>query len=322
MAGCRQRVRLGLIGGLVAALLPAASLAQAQTYPAGPVRFITQLAAGSGTDPAMRIVIDQLSRLWGQQTVLVNQPGAGGALAVRAAHAAAPDGHTLYMAIASTYTVLPVMQPNLPVNVNDFVPVGFVGEVPIAIAVTPTFPANSLADLIALSKRQSGGLSVAIGNRGGITHLTSELFRARSGAELTTIIYPGAAQAMSDVISGRVPIIIDGLAGPIVGGQLKLVAIASPERMAAYPDVATVAETVPGFVATGWFILVAPPGTPAPIVKKIADDLSAVLSRADVRQKFRELSVSTRTMSSPQLADFIASERQLWEPVIRQIGPQ
>jgi tripartite-type tricarboxylate transporter receptor subunit TctC len=322
MAGCRQRVRLGLIGGLVAALLSAASLAQAQPYPAGPVRFITQLAAGSGTDPAMRIVIDQLSRLWGQQTVLVNQPGAGGALAVRAAHAAAPDGYTLYMAIASTYTVLPVMQPNLPVNVNDFVPVGFVGEVPIAIAVTPTFPANSLADLIALSKRQSGGLSVAIGNRGGITHLTSELFRARSGAELTTIIYPGAAQAMSDVISGRVPIIIDGLAGPIVGGQLKLVAIASPERMAAYPDVATVAETVPGFVATGWFILVAPPGTPAPIVKKIADDLSAVLARADVRQKFRELSVSTRTMSSPQLADFIASERQLWEPVIRQIGPQ
>jgi tripartite-type tricarboxylate transporter receptor subunit TctC len=303
---------------LLATLVSIVSSAQAQTYPAAPVKFITQLAAGSGTDPAMRIVTDRLGKMWGQQTVLVNQPGAGGALAARAVAAAAPDGHTLYMAIASTFTVLPVTQPNL--NVNDFVPIGFVGEVPIAVAVSPGFPVNSLPELISSSKQQPGSLNVAIGLRGGITHLTAELFRGRSGADLTTVFYPGSAQAIGDVISGRVPILIDGLAGPIAGGQLKLLAIASTARMASRPQVPTVSETVPGFAASGWFVLVGPPGTPASIVKKVSDDLRAVLAEPDVKEKFDALSLSTRSMSPQELDQFIRSEQELWKPVIKQIG--
>jgi tripartite-type tricarboxylate transporter receptor subunit TctC len=170
MRAHREWFRLGLIC-LLATPVSIASSALAQTYPAGPVKFITQLAAGSGTDPAMRIVTDRLGKIWGQQTVLVNQPGAGGAIAARTAATAAPDGHTLFMAIASTFTILPVTQPNLAFNVNDFVPIGFVGEVPIAIAVSPTLPVNSLPELIAHSKGQPGGLDVAVGLRGGITHL-------------------------------------------------------------------------------------------------------------------------------------------------------
>jgi tripartite-type tricarboxylate transporter receptor subunit TctC len=303
---------------LLATLVSIVSSAQAQTYPAGPVKFITQLAAGSGTDPAMRIVTDRLGKMWGQQTVLVNQPGAGGALAARAVAAAAPDGHTLYMAIASTFTVLPVTQPNL--NVNDFVPIGFVGEVPIAVAVSPGFPVKSLSELISSSKQQPGTLNVAIGLRGGITHLTAELFRGRSGADLTTVFYPGSAQAIGDVISGRVPILIDGLAGPIAGGQLKLLAIASTARMASRPEVPTVSETVPGFAASGWFVLVGPPGTPASIVEKVSDDLRAVLAQPDVKEKFDALSLSTRSMSPQELDQFIRSEQELWKPVIKQIG--
>ena len=144
--------------------------AHAQNYPAGPVKFITQLAAGGGTDPAMRIVIDHLGRMWGQQTTLVNQPGAGGAIAARAAASAAPDGYTLYMAIASTFISLPELQPNLAPSINDFVPIGFVGEVPMAIAVSPALPVNSLPELIAYSRTQQGGLNVAIPNRGGMPH--------------------------------------------------------------------------------------------------------------------------------------------------------
>jgi tripartite-type tricarboxylate transporter receptor subunit TctC len=319
MTAHREWLQVGLLC-LLAATAYAGSPAQAQTYPVGPVKFITQLGAGSGTDPAMRIVIDQLGKMWGQQTVLINQPGAGGALAARAAHSAAPDGHTLYMAIASTFTVLPELQPDLPFSVNDFVPVGFVGEVPIAIAASPALPVNSLSELIALSKRQLGGLNVAVGTRGGVTHLTTQLFRNRSGVDLTYVFYPGSSQAMGDVISGRVSVIVDGLAGPITGGQLKLLAIASPERVASRPDIPTVAETVPGFVATGWFVLVAPPGTPAAIVRKVSEDLNAVLSRAEVRQKLDALSISTRTMSSQGVSEFIKSEHQLWKPVIQQLG--
>jgi tripartite-type tricarboxylate transporter receptor subunit TctC len=319
MTAHREWLRVGLLC-LLATTAHAGSPAQAQTYPAGPVKFITQLGAGSGTDPAMRIVIDHLGKIWGQQTVLINQPGAGGAIAARAAATAAPDGQTLFMAVASTFTVLPEIQTNLPFNVNDFVPIGFVGEVPLGVAVSPALAVNSLPELISISKRQPGGLSVAIGIRGGLTHLATDLFVSRSGGDFTTVFYPGAAQAMSDVISGRVPVIIDGLAGPVGAGQLKLLAIASPARLASRPGVPTVSETLPGFAASGWFALVAPPGTPAAIVEKVSTDLRTVLTQEDVQQKLAALSVSTLAMSSQELGEFISSERQLWMPVVRRIG--
>lgn len=237
--------------GLFCVLAASASLAHAQTYPSGPVRFITPLPAGGGTDPAMRIVIDHLGKMWGQQTALVNQPGAGGALAVRTAAAAPPDAQTLLMAIASTYTSLPENQPDLVSPVNDLIPVGFVGEVPMAIAVTPALPVNSVPELVALSKKQAGGLNVALALRGGTTHLMTELLRIRSGADLTPVFYPAGAQALSDVISGRVQMTIDGLSGPVGGGQVRLLAIAN-ERVPSHADIPTVSETVPGFTATGW----------------------------------------------------------------------
>jgi tripartite-type tricarboxylate transporter receptor subunit TctC len=305
---------------LVGLLCFVSSAAHAQSYPPGPVKFITPIAAGSGTDPAMRLVVEQLGRMWGEQTVLVNQPGAGGALAARAAHAAAPNGQTLFMAIASTFTVLPQLQPNLAANVDEFVPIGFVGEVPMAVAVTPALAVSSLPELIAYSKSQPGGLNVAMPFRGGIPHLTTELLRSRSGANLTYVFYPGAPQAVSDVLSGRVPVLIEGLGGPLATGQFKLLAVASRERLPWRPDLATVSETLPGFAASGWFVLVAPPGTPENIVKKISQDLHAVLARPDVRRKFEDFSLSTRTMSPSQLAEFISGERQLWKPVIRQMG--
>jgi len=250
--------------------------------------------------------------------VLVNQPGAGGAIAARAAATAASDGSTFLMAVASTFAVLPETQPNLPFNVNDFVSIGFVGEVPMVIAASPTFPVNNLTELIAHSKRQPGGLNVAAGFRGGIPHLTAELFRSRSGADLATVLYPSGAQAMNDLISGRVPVGVEGLAGPMAAGQLKLLAVSSPTRLASRPDVPTVAETLPGFAASGWFALVAPPGTPAAIVRKVSDDLRVVLTLPEVMQRFDALSVSTRSMSPQELSEFIRRERQLWKPVVLQ----
>ena len=136
--------------------------------------------------------------------MLVNQPGAGGALAARAAAAAVPDGHTLYMAVASTFTSLPLTQRNLAINVDELVPIGFVGEVPIAIGVSPSLPVNSLPELVALSKRHPGKFNVGFGIPGGVTHLTAELLRQRSGADLTTVPYPGSAQATADAVSGRI----------------------------------------------------------------------------------------------------------------------
>jgi tripartite-type tricarboxylate transporter receptor subunit TctC len=296
------------------------SPALGQAYPVRPVKFITSQAAGSGTNPAMRILTDRLGKLWGQQTVLVDEPGAGGVIAARTAASAAPDGYTLLMAVASTYIVLPESQSHLPFNVNEFVPIGFVGEVPIGFAVSPGLPVNSLAELIEFSKRQPGELNVALGLRGGLPHLATEMLRTRSGADLTALFYPGTARAMTDVLSGRVPVVVDGLAGPISTEQVKLLAIASSTRIRSHPNVPTVSETIPGFTASGWFALVAPPATPNSIVRKVSDDLRMVLSEADLQDQFNALNLSTRSMSPQQLVSFIHSEQQLWEPIVKQIG--
>ena len=309
-----QLALLPIVSGLLDA-----SHAKAGTYPPGPVKFITPIAAGSGTDPAMRIVVEQLGQLWGQQAVLVNQPGAGGALAARAALAAAPDGRTLHMAIASVFTLLPYTQPDSAIDVDAFVPIAFVGEVPMAIAVGKDQPVATLADLVALSMRQPDGLSLAT-TRGGIPHVTAELLRTRSGAKLTYVFYPGSAPAMSDVLSGRVPAIVDGLAGPVGAGQLKMLAVAAAQRVKTHPDIPTVAESYPGVIGTGWFALVAPPGTPGDIVKKINADIGTVLSRPEVRQKLDAMTVTTRPMSPSELTAFIHAERELWKPIAQGIG--
>jgi tripartite-type tricarboxylate transporter receptor subunit TctC len=308
-------LQLGLLCLLAA---PASTEALAESYPAGPVKFIAPMAAGGGSEPAMRIIINELGRMWGQQTVMVNQPGAGGAIAARTAAAATPDGHTLYLPIASTFTTLPAMQPNLPFKIDDFVPIGFAGEMPFGIAVSPGLAVSSLSELVALSKRQPGGFSVAMGIRGGATHLATELFRLRSGADLTSVFYPGAAQALGDVISGRVSALVDGSA--ITAPQLKLLATTGTARLASRPDVPTVSEALPGFAASGWFVMMAPPGTPASIVTKVSHDLHFVLAQSELKERLAALAVSSRPMSPSQLADFIRSEQQLWMPVIKQIG--
>jgi tripartite-type tricarboxylate transporter receptor subunit TctC len=262
-------LRIGLLC-LVATSAPAGSIASAQVNPAGPIKIITQIGAGNGPDVALRIVAEQLGQIWGQQATVVNQPGAGGLLAARAAASAAPDGQTLFMAVASTFVALPEMQANLPFNMNDFVPIGFIGKVPMGVAASPTLPANSLAELITLSKKQSGGLSVAVTTRGELPHLSAELLRLRTQAQLTPVYYPAMPQGVNDAISGRVAFAMDGVGGPIARGQLKLLGVASRARMGSRPNVPTVAETVPGFVATGWWVLMAPPGTPAKIAEKLS----------------------------------------------------
>jgi tripartite-type tricarboxylate transporter receptor subunit TctC len=311
-------LRMGLLCLLPLSLAPAP--APAQAYPTGPVRFITQQGAGGGTDVAMRMVTEALGKLWGQQTVLINQPGAGGALAARSVAEAAPDGHTLFLALASAFVVLPQTQRNLSFNVNDFVPVGFVAEAPMAIAVSPTLPVSNVSELVALSKKQPGGLNAAVSFRGGVPHLTTELFASRSGAVLTSVHYPSSAQSVSDVISGRVQVIAEGLGGPVGSGQVKVLAVASHDRLAARPDLPTVSETIPGFAASGWYVLVAPRGTPRPIVQKLNEDLRTVLARADVQQRLVDLGSLTRALSPEQVGDFIRMEQNLWAPVVKRLG--
>jgi len=217
---------------LFAATAPAA----AQTYPSGPVKLIVPAAAGGSIDVIARLVAEQLARTWGQQVLILNHPGGGTGIGARVAATAPPDGSTLFLGLSSTFVALPVLQPNLGFDVGrDFVPIGFVGEQPMVVAVSPTLGVNSLAELIARAKAQPGGLNCAVTQSGGLSHLSGELLRRRAGIDLTFVHYPGTTQAVNDLVGGRVPMIVEslpGLLGAIVGQQLKPLAVAAPQRLA------------------------------------------------------------------------------------------
>ena len=317
----RMIARLVITAAMVAVLTAQIyAHAQENIFPAGPVRIVTQQGPGGATIGVMRLVSERLEKRWGRPVTFVTQPGAGGAIAAKTVAEAAPDGQTLFMALASAFVVLPEVHKNLPFDVSKFTPIGFVGEVPMGVATFPGLPVNSLQDLIALSKQKPGGLSVAAAFRGSLPDLTTELFREQSGAAITAIHYPGSAQAMADIMSGRVPVLVEGLGGPLASGQLKLLAIASRERLQFHPQVQTIGETLTGFAASGWFLLVGPPKMPRLLVNRINADLRAVLAEADVTKSFNDLNTSTRDYSPEQTADFIRSEQKLWTPVVQRLG--
>lgn len=298
--------------------------ARAQGYPSGPVKIIVGVGPGSSADTVCRIIAEQFSHIWGQQAVVINQPGGGGGIGIRAAGNSAPDGLTLYMSLASNYVLLPQTQATFPFNVaRDFVPIGFVGSQWVVIAAPPSLGVNTLPELIALAKRKPGELNAEAALRGSILHLSAEWLKRAAGIDLTLLFYPSTPQALTDLIAGRVHVAIEslaGLSGSIKGGTLKALAVMSPQRLPDYPDLPTVAETLPGLVASGWLALMAPPKTPEVIAQKVSADLRTVLARPDVIERMQNLGTYPQPMTPAELASFIASQRQTWQPIIDAVG--
>ena len=319
-----RQVLSALCSIVAAAICAASSDAVAETYPSRYVSVIIQTAPGSGPDVIARIVADRLAQRWGQQVVILNRNGAAGLVAAQAAAAAPPDGYTLYMPTSTALVILPVTQPKMSVKFErDFVPIGLISESPMIIAVSPTLGVNSLEELISLAKRSPGQLLYAANNRGSFPHLAGEFFRGRAGIDLAFVPYPGAAAGLRDVIGGRVPMIVEGpsaLSAALQAGSIKALAVTSTTRLREFPDVPTVAETIPHFQVVAWFALMARAGTPDDIVQKIAQDLRSILEDPAAIEKFATLGVYPRPASPAQTAEFIRSEQQAWEPIVRDAG--
>jgi tripartite-type tricarboxylate transporter receptor subunit TctC len=309
---------------VVAASATLTPSAGAEGYPDRPVKLVTQGAAGSGPDVIGRIVTDHLGHLWGQQIVIINQPGAGGSAAARMAAAAVPDGYTLYMAATSTFLVMPEIFPNLPIDLErDFVRIGLMGEQPMIFGVAPSLGVASLPELVALSKRRPGELMYAANARGTFPHLTVERLRKETGADLTFIPYPGAAAGLQDLLGGRISMIVESIGalnGAMQSGSLKALAVASSKRLPNFPDLPAATETVPGLEAMGWFALLAPAGTPEPIVRQVNKDLWTVLDLPELRKSFQDLGTFVRTMSPAETTQFIRNEQQVWRPIVRSLN--
>jgi tripartite-type tricarboxylate transporter receptor subunit TctC len=315
------------IAGLLFLTAPAAPAAQAQAgnYPDKPVTIIADAAPGATPDVDSRFVAEGLSKLWGQQVVVINHPGANGSIAARVAADAAPDGYTLFMPALSTFAALQTMAPNLPLKLpRDFLPIGYTAENPMFFAVNPALGITTLPELIARAKAEPGKISIAVTGVGRLTHLTGLVFQERAGISLLPVPYnAGPAAALADVASGRVSMIIEGysgIVGSVKAGQVKLIAVASPERLPQFPDVPTVAETIPGFAARGWQVLVAPLGTPAPIISKVSADLAKVVSDPDFKKRLANIGSYSRAMTPEQVLEFVKTEQDTWLPVLQKIS--
>jgi tripartite-type tricarboxylate transporter receptor subunit TctC len=297
----------------------------AQTFPSAPVKLIVTTGAGGAPDVIARMVAENLGKLWGQQVYVQNHAGAAGSIGMKVAGTSPADGYTLLHALSSSFVALPEIASSYPYDlVRDFVSIGFICEQPMAIAVPPGLGVNTLAEFVAYVKQRPGSVNVAVLSRGGIPHLTSEWIKLAAGLDMTSVIYPATPAGLADVMGGRVQAIIDGLpslVGAINGGALKLLAVGSAERLPNRQDIPTIAETLPDIKrALGWFALMAPPGTPETIARKISEDLRFVLEQADLKQRFQDMASYSRPMGPRELLAYIRDEQRLWKPVIENVG--
>lgn len=309
---------------LAVSILPQLSLTLlASDYPERPIKIITQGAPGSGPDIIARLVFNRIAEGWKHQPVIVNAPGAGGTNAARQVAAAAPDGYTLYMASASSLVVMPEIVRNLPFDVGkDFVPIGIVADQPLFIAAASSLGVRSLAELILLTKNNPGQHNYAAGSVGTLPHIVGERFRKESGADLTFIPYSGIAAGLQDLLGGRISVLVEGagLVGAADSNAISLLATTSKQRLDELPSLPAASETIPGFSATGWFVLMAPAGTPSNIIKKLNRDLNQSLARADLKDQLQKMYSYTRLLSPEETEAFVKSERNIWQPIVRSLN--
>ena len=320
---CLKAVCLLLLG----IVLAGGVRAQSANYPDRPVRIISDSAPGSAIDTNLRIIAEELTKKWAQQVVIENRPGAGGAISATVAAEAPPDGYTIYAPALSVFLTIPGKAPNLPLKLpRDFTAIGMAPAQPMSIGINPKLGINSLPELLAQAKKKPNSISYAVSGVGRLTHLAGELLQIRGNIKLQMVPYTGgSAQSLADVTAGRVALVIEGyagLAGAYQSGQLKALAIASENRLPELPDLPTVAETLPGFVALGWECVVAPVGTPDAIVRKVSDDLRAVLTKPEIKDKLAARGAYVHPATPAEAQAFVESQQELWKPALERVAMQ
>jgi tripartite-type tricarboxylate transporter receptor subunit TctC len=313
------RLALGL-----AALAVCAS-ASAQSYPAKPVRVVVPFAAGGAVDLLTRVLADKLGSALGQPIVVEPVVGAGGNIGATQVAKAAPDGYTLLMATTGTHTINPGLYKNMPFDAEkDFAPITEIASVPNLLVVNPSVPATSVKELVALAKAQPGKLSFASFGHGTSNHLSGELFKAVAGIDVLHVPYKNAPQAVLELVGGQVAFAFVNapLALPQVrAGKLRALAVTGAKRSPAVPDLPTMAEAgLPDFVVESWYGLMAPAGTPEPVLRKLHDETVKVLAAPELSEAFRKQGADVVTTTPQQFAEAIARERRLWSEVIRKSG--
>ena len=312
---------------VLAALLVAPGPVAAEDWPARPVRFILSQTPGSSPDIAARITADRLGRGWSQQVIVDNRPGGQNIIGTQVAARATPDGHNFFFATTASIVMNPFTFKSLPYDpVQDFVPVAMIAKSPFVLAAHPGVPAKTIAELIALDKAQPGKLALA--NEGPRTFggMMGQMLNLTAGIKLLQVPYVGPPPAIQDTIAGRTQLVLVSSAGItqfVKRGDLRPIAVTADRRIPGWEQVPTLAETFPGFAYVGWYVLLAPTGTPVRVVQQVNRDLDRVLKDADVLARFRDLGLVAEGAGTTQsVAKFLGDERALWSKTVRDIGLQ
>jgi tripartite-type tricarboxylate transporter receptor subunit TctC len=304
--------------GVVAALITAAA---ALDYPHRSVKVIVPFPAGGTADLMPRMVFEVLARKWGQSVVIENKAGAGGNVGAEAAFHAEPDGYTLFSSPAPPFVINQNLYRRLGYDPAAFVPISVMGTVPTGLVASPgKVSATTLASFIAYARDNPGKISSATQGNGTTSHLTSAMFQMMAKVEFIHVPYRGTAPALQGLLAGDCDIIFDnlGVSLPLVrSGQLRLLGVATAERMAALPDVPAIAETLPGFTSAAWFAVAAPPKTPRDIVDKISADIAEAIRLPDMRKRFDDLSAQPVGSDPDAMARFMREETVRWGAVIK-----
>ena len=309
---------------MLIALLAAVS-AFAQNYPTRPVRVIAPFTAGSAIDTLARVIGQKLSDSWGQQMVIDNRVGANGIIGTEAAAKSPADGYTLYFGNISTLAVNPHLYSKLAYDpVKDFEPVSLTASIPVVLVVHPSLPVKSVKELIALAKAHPGQLNYASGGIGSAQHLPMEMLRVAAGINVVHVPYKGLGPAYSDVLGGQVPMMFSGVSNVVPyrkTGRLRVLAIGSPKRSSALPDVPTVAESgVPGYSFDAWSGYLVPAATPTDVIVKLHSDITRTLSVPEVQEKLSSLGLDLVGGSGSEFAALIKTDLARFGKLIKDAG--
>ena len=297
-----------------------AQMAHAQTFPTRNVTIFVPFAAGGPTDVIMRILAERLSARWDKAVIIDDRPGAGTIVATAALAKAIPDGHTLGV-VTNSFAINPAINHSLPYDtLKDFSGIGMVVSVPVVLVATASFPANNVAELIAYAKKSSAPLSFTSPGPRGVGHLAGEWLKNLTGIQMTHIAYNGSAPALTDVVAGRVPLMFDlwnSVKPYVTDGKLKVLAVASADRLHDAPQYPTVAETYPGFDVSAFQAIMAPSGVPTVAIDKLSVDIASVVSSAEFADKVAPLGVFPKSSTPRELDEIIRKEIDRWATIVK-----
>ncbi len=302
---------------------PLAPVVSGADYPVRPIRIVVPFPPGGTSDILTRLLTEKLTPALGQQIVIDNRPGAGGVIATNIVAKSNPDGYSLYMTFVS-HAINPYIYAKLPYDtVRDFVPICLFAVSPNVVVITPSLPANSIKELIALARQQQ--INYASAGFGTNSHLSAEMINAAAGIKMTHIPYKGAPQANADVATGAVQVHIPSMpvAMPLIrAGRLKAIAVTSPKRSPALPNVPTVGETLPGYESDAWYGITAPRATPTAIVSRISAEVEKALQKADLIESFSNQGAQPTYENAQQFGAFIKAELARWGKAVKDAGLQ